>query len=402
MPLSIRNTYMGCAEKLRLMPFLHKRMAVLATVVVALSGIFTLNRFLLAGVSNGYSKDCLVAKKLDLQEYLNLSGLVSPSISVNLTSEQTGRVSQLLVREGSSVKMGQIVALFDSHDIDARIQNKRQELYALRQRMIRLQKRAERAFLLSKNGIMPISDTEDAEAQVFESRADLARSESELLVLEREQFSKVIVSPLNGTVAQIFAFPGTFVSPMTSASDSDQSTKSTIMQIYGTLQVIINSPESLVLDIVNSVNIVVSPTTDPKVLVPAKVERSMPYVVMTSDKVSAIPIRLDISDSRPFLPGMNVDISIAKAPVSGVGVRTYSLVKQQGRDGILSCDSSLTFRDVDVLGEANGISVVRTSKLIKEGFRYSTVGKPPSKPLGVLDFLGKNGFDKIKELNPLR
>ena len=404
-PELIEKTYASIGELARSMHNSHKRLLYggLALVIVPSGLIFLKNHTFKE--TPALNSTCLVTKNSGIQEYINLNGLVNPSISVNLTSEKTGRVSKLFVKEGFSVKKGQVVALLDTKDIDAQIHNKQREITALREKSIRLERRANRIISLSRQGMAPMTEKEESEAQVFDNRASVARVESELVTLRRERSNDVIVSPFDGTVAQIFAFPGTFVSPMTSASESDQSTKSTIMQIYSHLQVVINSPEAMVFDIVNSRGITVAPTTDTRIKIPARIERVMPYVVMTRDKVNAIPIRLDIDDPRPFLPGMNVDISIVKNPISGLGVKTHSIVKRNGVNGLLACDEKLNFHEISVLGENNGTSIITRSGVVKEGFKYSTVGASAPKPAGILDFFRKDGIDKIKQnmdVNPFR
>jgi RND family efflux transporter MFP subunit len=347
---------------------------------------------------------CLTATPNSITEVININGLINPSISVNLTSDKTGMISKLYVKEGDFVKKGQLVASLDSKDIDVQIRNKNEELKALRQKYQTLEKRANRMILLARQGILPLIDREESEAEIFDNRANIARLESELILLLRDRARSLITSPFDGTVAQIFAFPGTFVSPMTSASESDQSTKSTIMQIYSHLQVVINSPEAIVFDILQSKEITVSPTTDTRIKIPAKIDRVMPYVILTKDKVNAIPVRIDIADPRPFLPGMDVEISIVKSPLSGLGVKTYAIVRKNRRNGLLACNASLDFSEVQVLGESGGTTIVQPGKFVKPGFRYSVVGSTQKSP-GIFDFFGKEGLKKLKEgmdLNPLK
>lgn len=369
------------------------------------SGFFLLKTVSTKDNNAAIKSTCLPAANTEIQEYINLNGLINPSISVNLTSEKTGRVSKLFVKEGFSVKKGQIVALLETSDVDAQIHNKLQEMSALKQKSIRLERRANRIVSLAKQGMVPMTEKEETEVQVFDNQASMARAESELVTLKRELSNSIITSPFDGTVSQIFAFPGTFVSPMTAASDSDQSTKSTIMQIYSHLQVVINSPEAIVFDILNSREVYVTPTTDTRIKIPAKIERVMPYVVLTKEKVNAIPIRLDITDTRPFLPGMNVDISMVKNPITGLGVKTHSIVNRNGANGLLACDGKLSFYEVKVLGESNGTSIIAQIGALKAGFKYSTVGSAPLKPAGMPDFFKKDGIDKIKQnmdVNPFR
>jgi len=349
------------------------------------------------------NSQCLTAKPNEISEVININGLINPSILVNLTSEKTGSVSVLHVKEGDLVKKGQLVASLDMKDIDVQIRNKNAELRALRQKSQKLQNRANRIQPLTSQGIIPIMDMEKFEIEIFDNRVNMARLESELVNLLRDRAGSLITSPFDGIVAQIFAYPGTFVSPMTSASESDQSTKSTIMQIYSRLQVVVNSPEAIVFDILGSKEITVSPTTDTRIKIPARIDRVMPYVIQTKDKVNAIPIRIDIADPRPFLLGMGVEVTIAKNPLKGLGVKTHSIVRKNGKNGLLACNPSLDFKEVQVLGEADGITIVKEHELVKPGFRYSVVGAMQKSPW-IFDFFGREGLNKLKEgmdSNPL-
>jgi len=402
--LKISRAYRFMRRWLDAMQIRHKRLLWGGLVLIAASSGVLLFKTLNSKDSSALGITCQSTKYSGIQETIYLNGLINPAISVNLTSEKTGRISRLFVKEGFPVKRGQVVALLDYQDVDNQIRIKEKEIASLRQKLIRLEQRASRIDSLSKQGLMPITDKEEAEAKIFDDRANLARSESQLMTLRREKLNNVIVAPFDGTVAQIFAFPGTFVSPMTSASDSDQSSKSTIMQIYSQLQAVINSPEAIVFDILNSKDITVSPTTDTRIKVPARIERVMPYVVLTRDKINAIPIRLDIADASPFLPGMGVDISILKKPITGLGVKTHAIVRKDGENGLLECNS-LKFYSVEVLGESDGTSIVSPSAAIKLGFRYSTVGAPSPSPPSILDYFGKEGIEKLKQgmdVNPMK
>lgn len=352
------------------------------------------------------SRSCKRASYQAIRETIYMNGLVNPSLSVNLTSEKTGKVSQLLVKEGAFVRKGQVVALLDSRDINVQIQNKARELMFLKLKYQKLEAAAQRIIALAGKDILPPSDIEEAQASVYGARADLARSTSELVVLNRDRESNVIRSPYDGTVAQIFAFPGTFVSPMTSASDSEQSTKSTIMQIYSHIQVVLNAPEATVFDVLGSSTIFVSPSTDSSRRVSAHIDRVMPYVILTSSKVSAIPIRLDVADQRPFLPGMNVDVEISKPPVAGLAFPEYAVLKRFGRDGVLRCGAAQpAFVPVNIKGRGGGFVVVRLEGQLRDGFMYSTFNLASADKPGFFDIFRVKDINQIRDrldVNPLR
>lgn len=348
-------------------------------------------------------KECLKIERKAISETINTNGIVSPSLSVNLTSEKTGRVSKLLVKEGAVVKRGQVVAVLDSKDIDNQIQNKIQEMSALSLKASKAESRARRVLSLSSQSAVPQIEVEEIEESLHATQAEVLRIKGELAALTRDRENNIIRSPLTGVVAQIFAFPGTFVSPMTSASDSEQSTKSTIMQIYSDLQVVINSPESRALEILGPTRIMVSPSVDPKISVPARVDRAMPYVILVGGKVSAIPIRLELSDARPFLPGMNVDVKIEKPPIKGLTVREYAITSKAGKPGIYSCQADKPyFLEIDIIGRGEGVAVIADSQLIKEGLTYSPTGLNSKQNKNFFDIIFSKKKKDDLNLNPLK
>jgi len=347
-----------------------------------------------------------VVKSRVIQETVYLTGLVNPSLSVNLTAEKTGKVFKLFVKEGDPVRKGQLVALLDSKDVDMQIQNKSRELAAIEKKAAKLEVRAARILSLEGKDVLPAVDIEEAQASIFDTRAELSRVRGEMVVLQRDKANNYIQSPFDGVVAQIFSFPGTFVSPMTSASESDQSTKSTILQIYSDLQVVINSPESSVFDVLNATTIVVTPTTDRRVVVPARVDRVMPYVILTSSKVSAIPIRLQLADQRPFLPGMNVDVQAVKPAISGLSVREFAIVKKDGVPGVYLCSKKEPlFEPLTILGRGDGFALVQATKRLQPGSKYMIVDPEMKSADGFMGFFKGQDLDQLKDkldVNPLK
>jgi RND family efflux transporter MFP subunit len=352
------------------------------------------------------SAQCLLIQARTMQETAYLTGLVNPRLSVNLTAEKTGKVSRLLVKEGDSVQKGQVVALLDSKDVDLQIRNKSHELAAIIKKAAKLEERAKRILSLEGKGVLPVIEIQETQASIFDTRAELARVRGEMVVLQRDRANNFIVSPFAGVVAQIFAFPGTFVSPMTSASDSDQSTKSTILQIYSDLQVVINSPEASIFDVLNAASIVVTPTTDRRVVVPARVDRVMPYVILTSSKVSAIPIRLQLADQRPFLPGMNVDVQAVKPAITGLSVREFAIVKKDGVPGVYLCSKKEPlFEPLTILGRGDGFALVRATKRLQPGSKYMIVDPEMKSADGFMSFFKGQDLDRLKDkldVNPLK
>ena len=96
---------------------------VIASVVLALlgvlikSGLSAMKNMNLLGESYNYGE----AAVKDLSTYVNISGNVSSSSTVNLTSEVLQKVVQLNVKVGDSVKKGDVVCVLDSASLQEQL-----------------------------------------------------------------------------------------------------------------------------------------------------------------------------------------------------------------------------------------------------------------------------------------
>lgn len=357
------------------MHLMHKRggLALLSTILIMLIAIpLTIEARLYLSKSRLLGRECQRASQGELVEKNVFTGLATPVKSVNLTSERTGRVSKILVQEGDRVVKGQIVALMDWESGEKTMHIKKQEIHSLINQYNKLRVIEQMSRSLVEQGAVSRSDLVDKEALSLGIVAQIRRTEGELDEIYKAKNDATIRSPLDGTVSQIFSHPGTFVSPMTSTSDSDQSTKSTIMQIYSGMQVVVNAPESDALALINSRDISIYPSTDPTVSIPAIVDKPMPYVVTNDKGISFIPVRLRILDAAPFLPGMSVDVVAHVGLLRGVLIKQIGIVQQGGVSGIYLCrPSGLIWAKVNILGSSQGVAVVDSSPHIHDGISYS-------------------------------
>lgn len=159
---------------------------------------------------------------------LDATGYVVARRQATVSSRITGRVTEVLIEEGQTVRPGQILARLDDDELAARLGEARAAVETARARLetARVQAAVEgarddrRQQLLSR-GVVSLQSAEDARAAAATARANLRTAEAELtaagaaLVTARRALDDTVVrAPFGGIVTVKAAQPGEIVSPI--------------------------------------------------------------------------------------------------------------------------------------------------------------------------------------------
>lgn len=161
---------------------------------------------------------------------LNASGYVTARREATVSSKVTGKVVEVLIEEGVSVKAGQILARLDDTNVVAGLRLAEAQLTAATTAMAETRVRLREADLdltrqttLKASKVAAQAEFDRAEAAVLAWRARLAQQQSELTVAERnvaiwrqQADDMVIRAPFPGIVTSKNAQPGEMISPMSS------------------------------------------------------------------------------------------------------------------------------------------------------------------------------------------
>ncbi len=140
-------------------------------------------------------------------------GIVASDVSAVLSTRITGRITKVLKREGETVRKGELIALIDNAELDAR----RKGLQAKRDGMnaeIEAQRQAhQRTLELLKIGGASLEQKQMEEASIER----LTREQESLVqnIREIEELSSYarILAPVSGTLSQVLANPGDLATP---------------------------------------------------------------------------------------------------------------------------------------------------------------------------------------------
>jgi len=168
--------------------------------------------------------------RYDLEAIVTASGKVQPKRQVNISAETMGKVVNLAVAEGDTVKRGQLLLQIDPRNLETTVQNREASLATARSQLEQTRSQVENARVtlrqaednfrrqenLYKSGLLPRSDFERAQNDLKMRQTDLLVSEQSVRTQEqrikqeeanvesaRYDLNKVrIVSPMDGLVTR--------------------------------------------------------------------------------------------------------------------------------------------------------------------------------------------------------
>jgi HlyD family secretion protein len=163
------------------------------------------------------------------QVRLTSAGYVVPQIQVDVSSKLVGRVARSTLREGSSVKQGQVLFELDASDqrtqvasAQARVAAARARAATARAQLAEVTQQLERERRLAASGAIAAATADDLAAratslneQVNAADADVKASEAEVNALSVNLGNTTIRSPIDGTVVTKPLQPGDVVTPGT-------------------------------------------------------------------------------------------------------------------------------------------------------------------------------------------
>jgi membrane fusion protein (multidrug efflux system) len=153
-------------------------------------------------------RDLYIVEPRALERTLPLTGTLSPLTEATVKAKVAGELLEVAVREGESVRQGQVLARIDPTEVRARVAAREADVAAARAQLVwadknRLTQKAllDKAFI-SQNAFDNIQSNYDVAV------AKLRSAEAELIVARKSLGDSVLVAPFPGIVAQRHVQPG--------------------------------------------------------------------------------------------------------------------------------------------------------------------------------------------------
>ena len=124
--------------------------------------------------------------RMDITKTVSATGTVQPRDSVEVSSKITARIKEVLVKENDTVTAGQVVAILDGKDYEAKKDKAQFELTNAEQKLTRTER-------LYKIGAKSLEEYQDAQYTYDKAKSDLSLAESDVN-------ETVITAPMDGVV----------------------------------------------------------------------------------------------------------------------------------------------------------------------------------------------------------
>lgn len=147
-----------------------------------------------------------------LVRWLPLSGTLQPVDQTTVKAKVSGEIRQVTVREGESVKAGQVIVRFDTADLEAKLTDRIGALEASRAQLALAEKQRTQNQLLLKQNFISQTAYDSAESNLSVTQGTLKSNEAQAQLARNALRDAVVASPLSGTVAKRHVQPGEKVS----------------------------------------------------------------------------------------------------------------------------------------------------------------------------------------------
>jgi|JFJP01.1.fsa_nt_gi HlyD family secretion protein len=328
-----------------------------------------------------------LVKRDNLEITVSANGTVQPQQSVNVSPKTSGILKQLLVKEGDTVKKGQVLAYMDDSNLQgqfsqakgnlaaaqARLQrliagNREEDTaqaqaklrdaqFALRQAQEDLQRdqslfdagavseqfyntalttrdraqslvrQFQEALDLSQAGARP-EDIDEANAQVAALQGSLQTIQASLNDME-------IKAPFTGIVGRKFADPGSFVTPTTAGSAVTSATSSSILSLASTNQIVAQVAEANIAQIRLGLEATIQVDAYSGKTFTGQVTQIATQSTVVQN-VTSFEVKTSVQDPQLLLrSGMNVTVLFKAGELKNVlVVPTGAIVQQTNAQGV--------------------------------------------------------------------
>lgn len=302
--------------------------AMIGVVLLAVVAIFLFRGSAAAEVEVAVARDASKGGSGGAAAVLNASGYVTPRRKATVSSEITGRVTEMLVEEGMEVAAGQVLARLDDSELSAQLEvdraNREVASKAVREAEVMLldaEKTLWRAKELREKGFETQQGLDRAETAVDTTKARLALSREQLQAADRrvEYVQRLldnctVRAPFAGIAISKDAQVGEIVSPISAGGGFTRTGISTIVDMES-LEVEVDVNESFIARVRPGQRVEAVLEAYPDWRIPASVRTTIPSADRQKATVK-VRIKFDALDPR-ILPDMGVNVAFLRSEESG-------------------------------------------------------------------------------------
>ncbi len=161
-----------------------------------------------APVAEFLPNDLYVVEPGALERSLPLTGSLTPLTEATVKAKVAGELVAVTVREGESVRQGQVLARIDLTEVGARVAAREADVAAAKAQLVWAEKNRNQQKALLEKSFISQSAFDNIQSNYDVAVAKLHAADAELVVARKSQGDAVLVAPFSGIVSLRHAQPG--------------------------------------------------------------------------------------------------------------------------------------------------------------------------------------------------
>jgi membrane fusion protein (multidrug efflux system) len=161
-----------------------------------------------APVAEFLQNDLYIVEPGALERSLPLTGSLMPLTEATVKAKVAGELVAVTVREGESVKQGQVLARIDLTEVGAKVAAREADVAAARAQLVWAEKNRSQQKALLDKAFISQSAFDNIQSNYDVAIAKLHAADAELVVARKSQGDAVLVAPFSGIVSARLAQPG--------------------------------------------------------------------------------------------------------------------------------------------------------------------------------------------------
>ena len=166
-----------------------------------------------AEARNAVSVATVAVAEREFSEYVMVTGEVEPARSTMVAANATGRILQMLVDRGDSVKAGDPIAKLDSRQASRNLDAVKVQKQLASTQAAQADRDCARAEELHKEGVIATADVQAADARCEAARLQVKAAEAQASIIDIAVGDAVVRAPFDGIVSKQLTDEGSFVQP---------------------------------------------------------------------------------------------------------------------------------------------------------------------------------------------
>jgi len=159
-------------------------------------------------VAEFLQNDLYIVEPRALERTLPLTGSLMPFTEATVKAKVAGELVAVTVREGESVKQGQVLAKIDLTEVQAKVAGRDADVEAARAQLVWADKNRSQQKALLDKAFISQSAFDNIQSNYDVAAAKMRAAEAELVVARKSMGDAVLVAPFSGIVSQRHAQPG--------------------------------------------------------------------------------------------------------------------------------------------------------------------------------------------------